>query len=156
MAEPLARLAEALQKLPGIGAKSAQRLAFHVLKVSREDVKALADALLDVKDSITLCSTCCNITDRDPCALCGDPSRDRTVVCVVEEAGNVMAIEKTGKYRGLYHVLHGAISPMHGIGPEHLKVPELMRRLEGVREVILATNPTADGEATSVWLSRLL
>ncbi|MGH9869131.1 MAG: recombination mediator RecR [Candidatus Polarisedimenticolia bacterium] len=156
MAEPLARLVEALQKLPGIGSKSAQRLAFHVLKVSREDVKALADALLDVKDSVTLCSACCNITDRDPCALCADPSRDRTLVCVVEEAGNVMAIEKTGKYSGLYHVLHGAISPMHGIGPEHLKVPELMRRLEGVREVILATNPTADGEATSVYLSRLL
>ena len=145
-----------LQRLPGIGSKSAQRLAFHVLKVPREEVKSLADALLDVKDSITLCSSCCNITDQDPCALCGDAGRDRSVLCVVEEPGNVMAIEKTGKYRGLYHVLHGAISPMHGIGPEHLKVPELMRRLDGVREVILATNPTADGEATSVHLTRLL
>lgn len=156
MAEPLTRLVEALQKLPGIGSKSAQRIAFHILKVPREEVKTLADALLDVKDTITLCCTCCNITDADPCSICADAARDRSVLCVVEEPGNVMAIEKTGKYRGLYHVLHGAISPMHGIGPEHLKIPEMMRRLEGVREVILATNPTADGEATSVYLTRLL
>jgi recombination protein RecR len=156
MAEPLGRLAEALQKLPGIGSKSAQRLAFHLLKLPRDQVKALADALLDVKDTVTLCSVCCNIADQDPCSLCRDPGRDRPLICVVEEPGNVLAIEKTGKYRGLYHVLHGAISPMHGIGPEHLKIDELMRRLEGVREVILATNPTADGEATSVYLSRLL
>jgi recombination protein RecR len=156
MAEPLTRLVEALQKLPGIGAKSAQRLAFHVLKMPREEVKTLAAALLDVQDTVTLCSTCCNITDRDPCSLCADAGRDRSLLCVVEEPGNVMAIEKTGKYRGLYHVLHGAISPMHGIGPEHLKIPELMRRLDGVREVILATNPTADGEATSVYVTRLL
>ena len=156
MAEPLGRLAEALQKLPGIGSKSAQRLAFHLLKLPRDQVKALADALLEVKDTVTLCSACCNITDHDPCSLCGDPGRDRSLICVVEEPGNVLAIERTGKYSGLYHVLHGAISPMHGIGPEHLKIDELMRRLEGVREVILATNPTADGEATSVYLSRLL
>ncbi|HKY32990.1 MAG TPA: recombination mediator RecR [Candidatus Polarisedimenticolia bacterium] len=156
LAEPMARLVEALQRLPGIGAKTAQRLAFHVLKIPRDDVEALAAALLQVKDTVTLCSSCCNITDADPCAICSDASRDRALLCVVEEPGNVMAIEKTGTFRGLYHVLHGAISPMHGIGPEHLKLPELQRRMGGLREVILATNPTADGEATSVYLTRLL
>ncbi len=155
-AEPLARLMQALQKLPGIGAKSAQRLAFHILKVPRAEVEALSSALIEARDRITLCSSCCNITDKDPCDICADATRDRTVVCVVEDPGSVMVIEKTGKYRGLYHVLHGAISPMHGMGPEQLKVPELLARLEGVTEVIVATNPTVDGEATAMYLSRLI
>jgi len=155
-AEPLARLMQALQKLPGIGAKSAQRLAFHILKVPRAEVETLSAALLEARDRITLCSTCCNITDRDPCAVCDNGSRDRATICVVEDPGSVMVIEKTGKYRGLYHVLHGAISPMHGVGPEHLKVAELLGRLEGVTEVIIATNPTVDGEATAVYLSRVI
>jgi recombination protein RecR len=160
--EPLTRLMEALQTLPGIGAKSAQRLAFHVLKAPRGQVETLASALLDVKERISFCSACCNIADRDPCAICEDASRDRSIVCVVEEPANVMAIERTGRFRGLYHVLHGALSPMHGVGPEQLKVTELLRRLEKVSEtaevaeVIVATNPTVDGEATAVYLSRLI
>ena len=130
--DPMARLSLALQKLPGIGAKSAQRLAFHLLKVPREDVDALASALTDMRDAIRFCSVCCNITAVDPCALCDDANRDRSTLCVVEEPANVGAIEKTGRYRGVYHVLHGALSPMHGVGPEHLKIPELIRRLPGV------------------------
>lgn len=156
VAEPLARLMESLQKLPGIGAKSAQRLAFHILKVPREEVLALSSALLGAKDGISFCSVCCNITDRDPCAICDDPGRDRAIICVVEDPGNVMAIEKTGRFLGLYHVLHGALSPMHGVGPEQLKVGELIKRLEGVHEVIVATNPNVDGEATALYLSRLI
>jgi len=159
LSEPLSRLMEALQKLPGIGGKSAQRLAFHVLKVSRAEVEALAAALLDVKDKVAFCSVCCNIADQDPCALCDDASRDRTMVCVVEDPGSVMVIEKTGKYKGLYHVLHGALSPMHGVGPDQLRVSELLKRLEPgcpVAEVIVATNPNVDGEATAVYLSRLI
>jgi recombination protein RecR len=157
--EPLTRLMEALQTLPGIGAKSAQRLAFHVLKAPRAQVETLASALLDIKEKISFCSACCNIADRDPCAICEDASRDRSVVCVVEEPANVMAIERTGRFRGLYHVLHGALSPMHGVGPEQLKVTELLRRLEKVgqvAEVIIATNPNVDGEATAVYLARLI
>ena len=146
----------ALQKLPGIGAKSAQRLAFHILKVPRDEVEALSSALLEARERIMLCSSCCNITDKDPCDICGDATRDRKLLCVVEDPGSVMVIEKTGKYRGLYHVLHGAISPMHGMGPEQLKVAELLARLEGISEVIVATNPTVDGEATAVYLSRLI
>ena len=156
LAEPLTRLMEALQRLPGIGGRTAQRLAFHILKVPREDVAALAAALLEVKDQIRFCSTCCNITDGDPCAICDDPGRERALICVVEEPGNVMAIEKTGRFKGLYHVLHGALSPMHGMGPEQIRVAELVRRLKGVSEVIVATNPTVDGEATAVYLSRLI
>jgi recombination protein RecR len=156
VAEPLARLIETLQQLPGIGAKTAQRLAFHVLKMPRESVAALSKALVDVKERITFCSTCCNITDADPCALCVDMSRDRATICVVEEPANVMAIERTGKYRGLYHVLHGALSPMHGVGPDQLRIQELLARLEGTREVIVATNPNVDGESTAVYLSRLI
>lgn len=157
LAEPIERLARALQKLPGIGAKTAQRLALHVLKAPREEVEALSLAMLDAKDKVGICSTCCNLTDRDPCGICTDQGRERGVICVVEEPGNVMVIEKTGKYKGLYHVLHGAISPMHGVGPEQLRIAELVRRLEdGVREVIVATNPNADGEATAVYLSRLI
>jgi recombination protein RecR len=156
VAEPLARLMESLQKLPGIGAKSAQRLAFHILKVPREEVVALSSALMGAKDGISFCSVCCSITDRDPCAFCDDPGRDRAIICVVEDPGNVMVIEKTGRFQGLYHVLHGALSPMHGVGPEQLKVGELIKRLEGVREVIVATNPNVDGEATALYLSRLI
>ena len=156
MSEPLARLVEALQKLPGIGAKTAQRLAFHILKTPREQVETLAAALVEVKVKVAFCSICCNIADNDPCSLCEDTDRDRTVICVVEEPANVMTIERTGRFKGLYHVLHGALSPMHGVGPEQIKVAELLRRLLQVTEVIVATNPTVDGEATAVYLSRLI
>lgn len=156
LAEPLGRLIEALQKLPGVGTKTAQRLALHILKVPREEVEALAAALVETRDKISFCSTCCNIADQDPCALCDDAGRDRTILCVVEEPGNVIVIEKTGKFRGIYHVLHGALSPMHGVGPEQLRIRELLLRLGGVSEVIIATNPNADGEATAVYLTRLL
>lgn len=156
MSEPLARLVEALQKLPGIGAKTAQRLAFHILKTPREQVETLAAALVEVKVKVAFCSICCNIADNDPCSLCEDTDRDRTVICVVEEPANVMTIERTGRFKGLYHVLHGALSPMHGVGPEQIKVAELLRRLLRVTEVIVATNPTVDGEATAVYLSRLI
>ena len=156
LSEPLGRLIEALQSLPGIGAKTAQRLAFHILKMPKAEAEALAAAVVDVKQRVTFCSTCCNIADRTPCSICDDSSRDRAVVCVVEEPANVLAIERTGRYKGLYHVLHGAISPMHGVGPEQLKVAELLKRLDGVKEVILATNPNVDGEATAVYLSRLI
>ena len=154
--EPLTRLMEALQTLPGIGGKSAQRLAFHILKAPRDQAEALAAALLDVKERISFCSTCCNIADQDPCSICQDQGRDGTQVCVVEEPANVLAFERTGRFKGMYHVLHGALSPMHGVGPEQLKVAELLRRLEKVTEVIVATNPTVDGEATAVYLSRLI
>ena len=156
-AAPLERLIEAFRKLPGIGAKSAQRLAFHVLRGSREDARALADALIEVKDTIRLCSVCFNITDVDPCLVCTDPDRDRASICVVEDAHNLIAIEKSG-YRGLYHVLHGSIAPLRGIGPDDLKIAPLLTRLRdgSVQEVILATNPNVEGEATAVYLSRLL
>jgi len=156
MSEPLTRLVEALQKLPGIGAKTAQRLAFHILKTPREQVENLAAALVEVKEKVAFCSICCNIADSDPCALCEDTGRDRTSICVVEEPANVMTIERTGRFKGLYHVLHGALSPMHGVGPEQIKVAELLRRLLQVTEVIVATNPTVDGEATAVYLARLI
>ena len=156
MSEPLTRLVEALQKLPGIGAKTAQRLAFHILKTPREQIESLAAALVEVKDKVAFCSICCNIADHDPCSLCEDSDRDRTAICVVEEPANVMTIERTGRFKGLYHVLHGSLSPMHGVGPEQIKVAELLRRLPQVTEVIVATNPTVDGEATAVYLSRLI
>jgi recombination protein RecR len=155
-AEPLAQLTEALQKLPGIGAKTAQRLAFHILKMPREQIENLAAALLDVKQNVTFCSICCNTTASDPCWLCDDTTRDKTLICVVEDPANVLAIEKTGRFKGTYHVLHGALSPMHGVGPDQLRISELMKRLEGVSEVIMATNPNAEGEATAVYLSRLI
>lgn len=159
LSEPLTRLMEALQTLPGIGSKSAQRLALHILKAPRAEVESLAASLLDVKDRVAFCSTCCNIADGDPCVLCDDASRDRSIICVVEDPGSVMVIENTGKFKGLYHVLHGSLSPIHGVGPEQLRLSELMRRLEAgspVREVIVATNPNVDGEATAVYLSRLI
>lgn len=156
--ESLARLIEQLQRLPGIGAKSAQRLAFHVLKTPREDVDRLADALREVKDRVTYCSICNNITDHDPCAICASPERDRRVICVVEEPQNATAIEKTRGFRGVYHVLLGALSPLQGIGPDDLKIKGLLARLEQgpVDEIILATNPNVEGEATAIYLARLM
>jgi recombination protein RecR len=156
--EPLARLIEHLQRLPGIGAKSAQRLAFHVLKTPREEVERLADAMRDVKDRVTYCSICSNITDADPCVFCSSADRDQRAICVVEEPVNVAAIEKTRHYRGVYHVLMGALSPLQGIGPDDLKVKGLLSRVAAgtVEEVILATNPNVEGEATAIYLARLL
>jgi recombination protein RecR len=156
--EPLVRLVEQLQKLPGIGAKSAQRLAFHILKTPREDAERLCDAVRDVKERVTYCSICNNITDTDPCGFCAGVSRDRRVVCVVEEPQNVNVIEKTREFRGLYHVLLGALSPLQGVGPDDLKIAGLLERIGSgeVEEVILATNPNVEGEATALYLARLL
>ncbi len=155
--EALQQLIEEFAQLPGIGRKTALRLALFVLKRPREDVLKMARALVDVKDRITSCSICCNITESDPCAVCTSTKRDRTIVCVVEEPSDVMALEKTNEFRGLYHVLGGALSPLDGIGPDDLKVRELLRRLPGeVTEVILALNPTVEGEATTIYLSKLL
>jgi recombination protein RecR len=157
-AAPLERLIACLRRLPGIGGKSAQRLAFHILRASRDEAQALAAAILDVKDSISLCSACFNITDTDPCLVCADPSRDRASICVVEEPNSLVVIEKSGQFRGLYHVLHGSLSPLSGVGPDDLKIKPLLERLRdgSVKEVILATNPNVEGEATAVYLSRLL
>ena len=156
--DPLKRLVEQLQKLPGIGAKSAQRLAFHILRTPREEVERLSDAMRDVKELVTYCSICNNITDADPCAYCTGATRDPRVICVVEEAQNVSVIEKTREFRGLYHVLMGALSPLQGVGPDDLKIKGLLDRIGtgGVEEVILATNPTVEGEATALYLARLL
>ena len=156
--EPLVRLTGALQKLPGIGAKSAQRLAFHLLKQSREEADQLCDAIRDVKQRIVHCSVCSNITDRDPCFYCTDAGRDRRLLCVVEDPHNVDAIEKTGDFRGAYHVLMGALSPLKGVGPDDLRIAGLLQRVGGgeVAEVILATNPNVEGEATAIYLARLL
>ena len=154
--DPLMRLVEQLQKLPGIGAKSAQRLAFHVLRTPREDVERLCDAMRDVKELVTYCSICNNITDADPCVFCTSATRDRRLICVVEEAQNVSVIEKTREFRGIYHVLMGALSPLQGVGPDDLKIKGLLERLGEVEEVILATNPTVEGEATALYLARLL
>lgn len=157
-AEPIARLIAELVKLPGIGPKTAQRLAFHLLRRPREDSLALADAIREACERVVTCSICCNLTDRDPCGLCGDPQRDEGLLCVVEEPRDVAAFERMGGYRGRYHVLHGVLSPMDGIGPEQLRVRELLARIAagGVREVVLAMNPTVEGEATAVYLARLL
>jgi len=157
-AEPLARLINEFKHLPGIGQKSAQRLAFHVLRASRDDAEHLARAILDVKDKLGLCRICNNISESDLCLYCCDPTRDRTVLCVVEEPHNILGIETTRQFNGLYHVLHGALSPLRGIGPEQLKIKSLVERIGTgeVKEVIVATNPTAEGEATAVYLSKLL
>lgn len=154
----LARLIKELSKLPTIGPKTAQRLAFHIVKSDPEKVKSLADALLEVKETIQYCSICGNITDDDPCALCSDEKRDRSVLCVVHGAQDIIAMEKTREYRGLYHVLNGAISPMDGIGPNQLRIKELLERINGnnIKEVILATDPNVEGEATAMYLARLL
>lgn len=156
--DPLARLVEQLQQLPGIGAKSAQRLAYHILKTPRENVEHLADAMREVKDRVTYCSVCSNITDIDPCFYCTSDTRDKRVICVVEEPENVGGIEKTRDFRGVYHVLMGALSPLHGVGPDDLKIKGLLQRVAegGVEEVILATNPNVEGEATAIYLAKLL
>ena len=156
--DPLTRLVEQLQKLPGIGAKSAQRLAFYVLKNPREDAERLIEAIRDVKDRVTYCSNCNNITDADPCVFCTSATRDQRVICVVEEPQNVSVVEKTREFRGVYHVLMGALSPLQGVGPDDLKIKGLLTRVGtgGVDEVILATNPTVEGEATALYLARLL
>jgi recombination protein RecR len=156
--EPLARLVEQLQKLPGIGAKGAQRLAFHLLKNPREDAELLCEAIRDVKEQVTYCSTCNNITAIDPCVFCAGDSRDHGIICVVEEPQNVMVVEKTREFRGVYHVLLGTLSPLHGVGPDDLKIKGLLDRVGagGVTEIILATSPTVEGEATALYLARLL
>jgi recombination protein RecR len=157
-AEPLARLIQEFKRLPGIGQKSAQRLAFHVLRSPREDAEQLAQAVLDVKDKLGICEACNNISDSDLCNFCRDPHRDHSVLCIVEEPHNILPIETTRQFEGLYHVLHGSISPLRGIGPEQLRIKNLLERLAAgeVQEIILATNPTVEGEATAVYLARLL
>jgi recombination protein RecR len=155
--EPLVRLIEELQRLPGIGPKSAQRLAFHILKTPREQADRLADAVREMKERVTYCSICYNITDVDPCAFCSNESRDHHQICVVEEPQNVSAIEKTREFKGVFHVLMGALSPLQGIGPDDLKIKSLLSRVsDGATEVILATNPNVEGEATAIYLARLL
>jgi len=157
-AEPLARLINEFKHLPGIGQKSAQRLAFHVLRAGRESAERLSQAILDVKDKLSLCRVCNNISESELCVFCRDESRDQTVVCVVEEPHNILGIETTRQFSGMYHVLHGSLSPLRGIGPEQLKIKNLLDRIgEGkIQEAILATNPTVEGEATAVYLSKLL
>lgn len=156
--EPVARLIEAFAQLPGIGPKSASRLTFYLLRRPAEQAETLADALRDLKQKIVFCGVCYNITEASPCTVCSDEGRDRSIVCVVEEPLDVVAIDRTGEYRGLYHVLHGAISPVDGIGPDELRVNELLARIRAnpVREVLLATNPNLEGEATAMYLARLL
>lgn len=157
-AQPVARLIEELHRLPGIGPKTAQRLAYYLLKVPAEQAGALAEAILAVREKVVLCSVCQNFTEADPCAICRDQGRDRGRICVVEKPLDILAVERTRKYTGLYHVLHGVLSPMDGIGPEDLKIKPLLERLpEGpVGEVILATNPNLEGEATAMYLHRLI
>ncbi|MGB2694456.1 MAG: recombination mediator RecR [Dehalococcoidia bacterium] len=157
-AAPVARLIEAFHKLPGIGPKSAQRLTYHLLRAPEAEARALAQAVIELKEKIRLCSTCQNVTDIDPCIICSDPQRDQAVICVVEEPLDILAVERTHGYRGLYHVLHGAISPVDGIGPEDLKLNELAARMRNssVREVIMATNANLEGEATAMYISRML
>jgi recombination protein RecR len=157
-AEPLARLITEFKRLPGIGQKSAQRLAFHVLRASREDAEHLSQAVLDVKDKLGMCAVCNNISDGELCQYCRDPNRDGKVVCVVEEPHGILGIETTRQFEGRYHVLHGALSPLRGVGPEALKIKGLVERIgQGeIQEVIVATNPTVEGEATAVYLARLL
>ncbi|MCP4657874.1 MAG: recombination protein RecR [bacterium] len=156
MSDPLARLIGELSRLPGIGPKTASRLAHHLLRVPRPEAEKLSRAILEVKDQLFHCGVCNAITARDPCSICGDPERDRTKICVVEEPFNIQPIERTREYDGLYHVLLGALSPQRGIGPQELAIDGLLRRLEGLSEVILATNPNVEGEATALYLARLL
>ncbi|HEY6252546.1 MAG TPA: recombination mediator RecR [Candidatus Angelobacter sp.] len=157
-AEPMAQLIDELKKLPGVGGKSAQRLAFHILRSSAEDADALASAIRNLKEKLHLCSVCNNITDVDPCSYCSSATRNQRLVCVVEEPTNIAAIEKTRSYNGVYHVLHGAISPLHGVGPEQLRIPSLVKRVDNgsLDEIIIATNPTLEGEATAVYLTGLI
>jgi len=157
-AQPVARLIEEFHKLPGIGPKTAQRLTYFLIRMPQEEARALAEAILAVKDKIVLCTTCQNTTDTDPCIICRGEGRDLTKICVVAEPLDILPLERTGEYKGQYHVLHGVISPMEGIGPDDLKIRELLSRLQdgGVTEVILATNPNLEGEATSMYLQRLI
>lgn len=157
--QSITKLITELGKLPGIGGKSAQRLAFHILSLSSEEVEKLASALVEAKKTTFLCSSCCNLTDKDPCDICSSHSRDKSILCVVENPRDVAAMERIHEYRGLYHVLHGAISPMQGIGPNQIKLKELLARLTtqtNITEVILANNPTIEGEATAMYIARLL
>jgi len=156
--EPIARLINELSRLPGIGGKTAQRLAFHIIDMPREQARQLARVILDAKEGIKYCSICCNITDSDPCSICSSPRRDKSIICVVKDPRDVIAMERTRDYRGLYHVLHGTISPMEGIGPDDIKLKELLHRVQnnGVKEVVMATNPDVEGEATAMYISRLL
>lgn len=158
LAKPLKTVIDELVKLPGIGKKTATRLAFQILKMPKEEVKALSSAIADVKEKIRLCSVCFNLTDMDVCQTCSNPRRDKTTICVVEEPNNIIPIEHSGHYKGLYHILMGAISPIHGVGPEDLKVKELIERIKGknISEIIIATNPNAEGEATAVYISKLI
>lgn len=157
-AEPMARLIEELKKLPGVGSKTAQRFAFHILRSSDDDASALSEAVRNLKASLRLCSICNNVTDVDPCAYCASPVRNQRLVCVVEEPTNIAAIERTRSYQGVYHVLHGTLSPLHGVGPDQLRTGTLVARVERgeVDEVILATSPTLEGEATANWLATAL
>src|SRR3989440_2682968 len=154
----MARLIDELKKLPGVGSKSAQRLAFHILRSSEDDAEALASSIRELKDKLHLCSVCNNITDVDPCVYCSSPTRNQRLVCVVEEPTNIGSIEKTRSYNGVYHVLHGSLSPLHGIGPEHLRLANLSRRVDQgeIDELIIATNPTIEGEATAVYVSNMV
>jgi len=156
--EPIAKLIDSFSRLPGVGPKTAARLAFYVLRMKEEDVMNFAKALVNVKRNLLYCSVCCNITDTDPCRVCSDKQRDRSVICVVQEARDLVAMERTKEFHGMYHVLQGAISPMEGIGPDDIRVAELLRRLadDEVQELILATNPNIEGEATAMYLSRLV
>ncbi len=157
-AEPVAKLIDEFAKLPGVGPKTASRLAYFILRGSREDALALAEAIVEVKERIVLCSACFNITEQDPCSICSDSQRDRATICVVEEPLDVVALDRTGEYHGLYHVLHGAISPVDGIGPDRLRIRELLARVRAERpeEVILATNPNIEGDATAMYIARQL
>jgi len=156
MGDPLSRLVGELSRLPGIGPKTATRLAHHLLKISRADAEVLAAAVLEVKDKLFHCSICNSITDVEPCSFCTDPQRDATQICVVEEPYNIQPIERTGEFHGRYHVLMGALSPQRGIGPDQIRVAGLLERLDGLAEIILATNPDVEGEATALYLARLL
>lgn len=158
---PLAKLIEHFRALPGIGSKTAVRLAYHVLDMDAEKARALAEAIVEAREKIGFCSVCCNLSDQDPCAICASEKRDRSKICVVEQPQDVAAVERMKDYKGLYHVLHGSLSPLSGVGPENLRVKELLHRLEGeagaeVQEIIMATNPTVEGEATAMYLARLL
>lgn len=156
--EPVSRLIEEFNKLPGIGPKSAARLTYYLLRMPTEEVRALAEAIIAVKEKTVLCSSCQNITESDPCAVCASKGRDHSIICVVKDPLDILALERTGQYKGLYHVLHGVLSPMDGIGPDDLKIRELLPRLRtgSVKEIILATNPNLEGEATAMYLQRLL
>lgn len=157
-AKPIVRVVDELARLPGIGPKTAQRLAYHLLRGSQEQAQALADSILDLKQKVVFCSQCFNISESSPCDVCSNPSRDTTRICVVEEPLDVVAIDRTGQFNGQYHVLHGALSPIEGIGPDELKIRELLHRLSGVdvQEIILATNPNLEGDATAMYLTRLI